>query len=266
MSATVKRVVLKTPVAVGGTAQFSALERCRVYSETATNQANTAVSASSQAQASAAVASAARDASLAAVGAVKVTSADQTAGVLDVSLAVAAPLNKTVLSPGGDETLRLTVSSMGGASVSLPGAAGVVPAPAAGEQQKYLRGDATWQTLDRASLGLTNVEDTWSRLPGAITCLSATQAAVAGNCLSLVMPGGSAGRAIKPDLPAGLYGYVSDASYDAANSRTVITVDGFTVTSQHTELWIGQDTRNAPQSSSTGSDLYLASTYNSFTY
>lgn len=266
MSATVKRVILKTPVAVGGTAQFSALERCRVHAETATSEANTAVTAAAQSQTSAAVASAARDAALAAVGVVKVTSADQAAGVLDASLEVAAPLAKTVVSPGGDETLRLTVSAMGGASASQSGAAGVVPAPQAGEQQKYLRGDATWQTLDKASLGLSSVEDTWTKLPGAVTCLSATQAAVAGDCVSLAMPDGSSGRAIKPDLPAGLYGYVAAASYDAPNSRTVITVDGFTVTSEHTQLWIGQDPRNAPQSSQAGADLYLASTCNSFTY
>jgi hypothetical protein len=266
MSAAVKRVVLRTPAAVGGAAQYSALELCRIHSESALNQANTAVSASGQAQASAAVASAARDAALAAVGAVKTTAADQSAGVLDDTLAVAAPLNKTVLSPGGDETLRLSVSVMAGASASQPGAAGVVPAPPAGGQLKYLRGDAVWQALDKATLGLSGVEDTWTKLSGAVTRLSAAQAAVAGDCVGFVMPGGSPGRAIKPDLPAGLFGYVADASYDAANTRTVITVDGFEVSAEHTELWIGQDTRNAPQSSSTGSDLYLASNCNSFTY
>lgn len=39
-----------------------------------------------------------------------------------------------------------TYANMGAASASAAGKAGLVPAPAAGEQAKYLRGDGTWQT------------------------------------------------------------------------------------------------------------------------
>lgn len=39
-----------------------------------------------------------------------------------------------------------TYSNMGAASASAAGKAGLVPAPAAGAQAKYLRGDGTWQT------------------------------------------------------------------------------------------------------------------------
>lgn len=39
-----------------------------------------------------------------------------------------------------------TYTNMGAASASAPGKAGLVPAPAAGAQAKYLRGDGTWQT------------------------------------------------------------------------------------------------------------------------
>lgn len=39
-----------------------------------------------------------------------------------------------------------TYTNMGAASVSAAGKAGLVPAPAAGAQAKYLRGDGTWQT------------------------------------------------------------------------------------------------------------------------
>lgn len=39
-----------------------------------------------------------------------------------------------------------TYSNMKGATVSAAGTAGLVPAPAAGTQAKYLRGDGTWQT------------------------------------------------------------------------------------------------------------------------
>lgn len=39
-----------------------------------------------------------------------------------------------------------TYTNMGAASASAAGKAGLVPAPAAGAQDKYLRGDGTWQT------------------------------------------------------------------------------------------------------------------------
>lgn len=39
-----------------------------------------------------------------------------------------------------------TYTNMGAASASAAGSAGLVPAPAAGAQAKYLRGDGTWQT------------------------------------------------------------------------------------------------------------------------
>lgn len=39
-----------------------------------------------------------------------------------------------------------TYTNMGAASASASGKAGLVPAPAAGAQAKYLRGDGTWQT------------------------------------------------------------------------------------------------------------------------
>lgn len=262
MSAVVKRIVLSTPAAVGSTAQFSALERCRAYSATATDAQAQAQASSASAQAASSVATAARDVALAAVGRVKVTQNDAQASLLDSALGVAAPLNKTVLSPGGDETLMLGVDALGGASASQAGSAGVAPAPLAGEQLKFLRGDATWQSLDRASLGLMNLEDAWTLLPGAVTMLSSTQASVAGDCAATA----SQGRALKPDLPFGDYGYVADAVYDAANSRTIITVEGFAVTGQCTQLWVGQDPRNAPSASSSGSDLYLAVNYNCLMY
>jgi hypothetical protein len=252
MSAVVKRIVLSTPAAVGQAAQFSALERCRAYSATATDSSSTAQASAATAQAASGVAVAARDAALAVVGGVKVTQNDASASVLDLAVGVAAPLNKAVLSPGGDETLRLGVDTLGGASASHAGTAGVAPAPQAGEQQKFLRGDATWQAPD----------DVWTLLPGLVTMLSPSQAAVAGNCAAMAQPG----RALKPDRPAGTFGSVADAAYDAANSRTIITVEGFAVTGQCTQLWVGQDPRNAPSASSSGSDLYLAANYNCLMY
>lgn len=58
-----------------------------------------------------------------------------------------------------------TYTNMGAASASAAGKAGLVPAPAAGAQGKYLRGDGTWQTppnttyakADTSTLGLVMI-------------------------------------------------------------------------------------------------------------
>lgn len=56
---------------------------------------------------------------------------------------------------------------MGGATVSQAGGSGLVPAPPAGAQGKFLRGDGTWQTASGATYsnatsdmaGLMSAED-----------------------------------------------------------------------------------------------------------
>lgn len=49
-----------------------------------------------------------------------------------------------------------TYTNMGAASASAAGKAGLVPAPAAGAQGKYLRGDGTWQTPPNTTYGLAS--------------------------------------------------------------------------------------------------------------
>lgn len=49
-----------------------------------------------------------------------------------------------------------TYTNMGAASASASGKAGLVPAPAAGAQAKYLRGDGTWQTPPNTTYGLAS--------------------------------------------------------------------------------------------------------------
>lgn len=44
-----------------------------------------------------------------------------------------------------------TYNDMGGASDSAAGIAGLVPAPAKGKQNAYLRGDGTWQEIQEAT-------------------------------------------------------------------------------------------------------------------
>lgn len=57
---------------------------------------------------------------------------------------VDGPITKT-FTTGANATLTIGASAMTGATSSTAGAAGFVPAPAAGDEGKYLRGDGTWQ-------------------------------------------------------------------------------------------------------------------------
>ena len=64
-----------------------------------------------------------------------------------------------------------THSNMTAATASVAGKAGFVPAPAAGAQTKFLRGDATWQTISttdtKNTTGTTNKTGTKMFLAGA---------------------------------------------------------------------------------------------------
>lgn len=45
-------------------------------------------------------------------------------------------------------TIEALIGTMGGASATTAGSAGLVPAPSAGDQNKFLRGDGTWATVN----------------------------------------------------------------------------------------------------------------------
>ena len=57
-------------------------------------------------------------------------------------------------------TSNTTYNDMTAATASAAGMHGLVPAPAAGKQDSFLRGDATWQTLSKSTVGLSNVNNT----------------------------------------------------------------------------------------------------------
>lgn len=56
------------------------------------------------------------------------------------------------LTSGTLSATDTTYSDFTGAGASTAGAHGLVPAPAAGDNAKYLRGDGTWQTVSSYSL------------------------------------------------------------------------------------------------------------------
>ncbi len=159
MAATVRQIVISAPAPSGAIGQYTALQECRLHAGATANDAAATQAATAQAVASATLAGSSRDQAVAAVGAVKVTAADAQASVLHDALTVAAPLLKSIQDPGGDESLMLSVAEMAGATDMADGSSGLAPALAAGDELKYLRGDATWQALDKSTLGLSNVKD-----------------------------------------------------------------------------------------------------------
>ena len=67
------------------------------------------------------------------------------------------------------------------ATASAAGGTGLVPAPAAGQQNYFLRGDKTWQALSKSSVGLGNVDNT---ADSAKSVKYATSAGSAGSASS----------------------------------------------------------------------------------
>lgn len=254
----VARVAVSTPEGPGQHGQFSALERCRTHAANAQASREAAQSSQVQAQAASANAQTLLEQSLSVAGGVRVSPADTAPKVLSLALAAQAPLAAAVMDPGGPERLELSLAAMTGATAGEAGTAGAVPAPQAGDQGRFLGGDGLWHALDRASLGLSRVEDAWTPLPGPVAVLSATLAALPGDCLALAAPG----RAIRPQAPAGAAGHVLDAAYDQAQNRTVVAVEGFSLAADCGMLEVGQDPANAPAGSSGAGDaLYLANNY-----
>lgn len=62
---------------------------------------------------------------------------------MSAKINVSGPITKT-FTTGANATVTIGVDAMTGATSSAAGTAGVVPAPAAGDQNKFLRGDGTW--------------------------------------------------------------------------------------------------------------------------
>lgn len=171
--------------------------------------ASDAVVAAASATASAATATSARDAAIAAVGAVKVTTSDTTAAVLNSKIAVTGSLTKAILNPGADEQIQLGVT-VAYPVTSVAGKTGAV-------------------TLVKADVGLTNAEDKSSAtIRGEITSGNVTgalgftpqNAATAWNT-------GNFNPATKSDVGHTHSGYLStDMGFGNVGSLTLSSGDG----------------------------------------
>lgn len=58
---------------------------------------------------------------------------------------------QTLANSLGSLAFKSAIQPMGGASAGLAGSAGLVPAPTAGSQGKFLRGDGSWASIDQVS-------------------------------------------------------------------------------------------------------------------
>ena len=96
-----------------------------------------------------------------------------------------------------------TYTNMGAASASAAGKAGLVPAPAAGAQAKYLRGDGTWQTPPNT---------TYSNMGGA----TSSAAGSAG-----LVPAPAAGAQAKYLRGDGTWVVPTNTTYAKANTTTL---------------------------------------------
>lgn len=84
----------------------------------------------------------------------------------DMAPKLAAGTNTTVNYSSGTYTISATdttYSNMTGATSGTAGAAGLVPAPAAGDESKFLQGDGTWATVSGGGGATLSMQD-WNDL------------------------------------------------------------------------------------------------------
>lgn len=126
--------------------------------ETASTAASTATSAASSASADATTATAAADDALASktAAATSATNAAASASAAASSESNAAT-SETNAAASAEAAQAAIATDMVGATASTAGAHGLVPAPAAGDNGKFLGGDGTWKDVPVQLSGLTDV-------------------------------------------------------------------------------------------------------------
>ena len=138
------------------------------------------------------------------------------------------------MNQSGNTTIELTdnnttYSNMAAATSSAAGKAGLVPAPAAGAQTKFLRGDGTWQTPTdtntdtKNTAGTTNKTGTKMFLAGATSQAANPVTYSNSNCYI----------GTDNELYSGGKKVAHQADIDKLNSNLVITNEG---TTQHLSL------------------------------
>lgn len=126
--------------------------------ETASTAATAATSAAESTATDAATATqAADDAQASQTAAATSASNAATSETNAVASATAAATSEANAADSAAEAARLAATDMTGATASTAGTHGLVPAPAAGDNTKFLGGDGTWKAVPAALSGLTDV-------------------------------------------------------------------------------------------------------------
>lgn len=131
-----------------------------------------------------------------------------------------------------------TWTALKGATADAAGIAGYVAAPAKGQQNYFLRGDATWAAITKSTVGLGNVDNT------ADANKSVKYATSAGSA-------GNAAKAIKADTANSATKATQDSAGQQINTTYIksLTVSGRTITitkgDETTSNIITQDTTYA---------------------
>ena len=72
---------------------------------------------------------------------------------------ISNPSNEQVLQRSGDKWVNSNIPDMGGATPQEAGTKGFVPAPSAGDNEKFLRGDGTWQNTPNELPAVTSSDN-----------------------------------------------------------------------------------------------------------
>ena len=106
-----------------------------------------------------------------------------------------------------------SINTMTGAGASAAGSKGLVPAPASGDNEKFLRGDGTWQTVSGGSAAVSTLTDV------DLTNLSDGQ---------ILQYNGNSGEWVNT-TPASLSGYVTAGAAAGSTIGTYATAEGHDV-------------------------------------
>ena len=134
--------------------------------ETASTAATAATAAATSASADATTATAAADdaqaSQTAAASSASNAATSETNAAASASAAASSESNaatsETNAAASAAEAARVAATDMTGATASTAGAHGLVPAPAAGDDTKFLGGDGTWKDIPAELSGLTDVD------------------------------------------------------------------------------------------------------------
>ena len=138
------------------------------------------------------------------------------------------------MNQSGNTTIELTdnnttYSNMAAATSSAAGKAGLVPAPAAGAQTKFLRGDGTWQTPTDTNTDTKNTAGTTNKT-GTKMCLAGATSQAAN---PVTYSNSNCYIGTDNELYSGGKKVAHQADIDKLNSNLVITNEG---TTQHLSL------------------------------